>query len=957
MNPVLRGRSAELDAIGAALDGAAAGEQRILLIDGEAGIGKSRLLAEAAEQATARGFLVAAACGDEMERSRPFGVIADALGCTRTAEDPRRHAIASLLTGRDRVTGPVTVSSDPGLRYRVVDALCDLVSALAADQPVLLALDDLQWSDQATLVSLTNICQATVGLPVAVLGGHQPIARTSPLAGTIAALDDAGACHLSLAPLDDTAVHQVVADLLGAEPEPSLLDAVAGATGNPLFVIELIQSILGDPTAGRGTPLPVPSAATVPDSVRLAILRRLSTLPDTTLETLRFAALLGASFSPQELAVVTDRGVGDLLPALEAAITVKVIEEHDAALRFRHDLIREAIYADMTPTLRTALHREAAQRLSAASASVCRVAEQFARGAGPGDTEAADWFTRAARQAVTTAPETAVDFFARAAEVTAPDDPARDRALTERADALMLAGQAGDAVDACRALLAGAGDAATRAGARLRLGSALLVNGHPNEALTELDVVIGDGGGEDPRVVAGLAEVATARLWLGDFPGADAAAERALPAAERIGDARTVAASLATRSVTACMRAQMTRALALNDEALARAEASSDLAGHRFPVYATRGWILLELDRLEEARQALDQGRRLCDRLGVRWPLATYQAYLAVVRFSAGAWDDAVTELEAGIEFAEESGVTYALKPSYSALALIRLFRNDLAGTRRALERTTAMADRGSRLFDYRALWAEALATEAEGDPHGAYAMLAERWGLCREVSMAVDYPVVGPDLVRLSLDAGDTELAEQVTATVIAAAADIGVPSIVGAALRCRGLLEDDAEIMARAVDAYASGPRLFETALTCEEAAAAAERAGDRDRARGLLEQASGLFDRLDASRGTARVDAQLRRLGVRRGRRGPRNRPRWGWQSLTPTESIVAELVGEGLTNPQIAERLYVSRRTVQTHVSHIFTKLEIGSRARLATLVAEHRDADPADLGPSPVAPTS
>lgn len=250
MSPVLRGRSAELDAIGAALDGDAAGEQRILLIDGEAGIGKSRLLAEAAEQATARGFLVAAARGDEMERSRPFGVIADALGCTRTAEDPRRHAIASLLTGRDRATGPVTVSSDPGLRYRVVDALCDLVSALAADQPVLLALDDLQWSDQATLVSLTNICQATVGLPVAVLGGHQPIARTSPLAGTIAALDDAGAHHLSLAPLDDTAVHQVVADLLGAEPEPSLLDAVAGATGNPLFVIELIQSILGGPDRG-----------------------------------------------------------------------------------------------------------------------------------------------------------------------------------------------------------------------------------------------------------------------------------------------------------------------------------------------------------------------------------------------------------------------------------------------------------------------------------------------------------------------------------------------------------------------------------------------------------------------------------------------------------------------------------------------------------------------------------
>ncbi|HET8929116.1 MAG TPA: AAA family ATPase, partial [Acidimicrobiales bacterium] len=275
-DPKLRGRSAEIDQVEAALERSANGEQRIVLIDGEAGIGKSRLLTEAATRAAMRGFHVAAATGDEMELSRPFGLIADALGCNRTADDPRRAEIASLLAGRDRASGPVTVTSDPGLRFRVVDAICDLVVDLARDRPVCIALDDLQWADSATLLSMTNLCHATEGLPIALLAGHRPLGRTSPLSRTVAALDDAGAGHLSLRPLDDDAVHAVVADLLQREPDPGLLAAVSGATGNPLFVIELIQSIIGEYELAHGAEVSTVSAETLPDSVRLTILRRLS---------------------------------------------------------------------------------------------------------------------------------------------------------------------------------------------------------------------------------------------------------------------------------------------------------------------------------------------------------------------------------------------------------------------------------------------------------------------------------------------------------------------------------------------------------------------------------------------------------------------------------------------------------------------------------------------------------
>ena len=159
-------------------------------------------------------------------------------------------------------------------------------------------------------------------------------------------------------------------------------------------------------------------------------------------------------------------------------------------------------------------------------------------------------------------------------------------------------------------------------------------------------------------------------------------------------------------------------------------------------------------------------------------------------------------------------------------------------------------------------------------------------------------------------------------------------MPSLTGAALRCRGLAEDDAELLAAAVDAYARGPRPLELALAAEDAGRAMDRHGRADRARLLLGRAAAGYERLDAARDLARAESALRDLGIRRGRRGPRGRPRTGWPSLTVTELTVAGLVAEGLTNPQIGDRLYVSRRTVQTHLVHIFAKLDISSRAQLA-----------------------
>lgn len=168
--------------------------------------------------------------------------------------------------------------------------------------------------------------------------------------------------------------------------------------------------------------------------------------------------------------------------------------------------------------------------------------------------------------------------------------------------------------------------------------------------------------------------------------------------------------------------------------------------------------------------------------------------------------------------------------------------------------------------------------------------------------------------------------------------AADQDVPSLTGAAPRCRGLLTGDADVLLAAVEAYERSPRPLELALTREDAGQHLLSSGAVDAALPLLDRALVAFECLDAARDVARVRARVRTLDVRRGQRGTRRRPSVGWASLTPTERNVVGLVVEGLSNPQIGERLYVSRRTVQTHLVHVFAKLDVSSRAQLAAEAA-------------------
>ena len=705
--PGIRGRAAEISVLGEVLDRVASGRHAVVLIEGEAGIGKTRLLDAALQDARGRGMQVAAACAEELERTRPFGLVASMFGCARSAPDRRRAAIGELLApGGGEQPAPITVTSDPGLRFRAVDALADLGEELALAGPLVIGVDDLQWADASSLLTLGVLSRRVAYLPVGLIACFRPSPRPPDLDRLSATLEAAGARHLILGGLADQAVTDLVAEALAAAPGARLLAGISGAAGNPLFVTELLGALAQEGAIQTADGHADVAEMILPPTLRLTILRRLGFLPVSTLDTLRAAAVLGSSFTVTDLSVTTARPALELSRTLAEGITGQVLADDGERLRFRHDLIRDAIYEDLPLSIRRGLHQEAGQRLARAGAPSLQVAEHLARGARPGDAEAMAWLARAAREAAARSPDIAADLMGRAIGLTVPDDPARAGLIAEQASSLMLAGRIADAEAACRVVLGRDPGPRLAGTVRICLGQALLAQGQVRDALRELEQAAQSLTPGDVRQLASRAWAGHARLWLGDLDGAAAAAEQARRDAVSAGDYPSVSVAMTTLARVAEFRGQLGDALHIIDDAAGLADVSPDRLGHRYPVGTTRGHILIELDQLDAARSALDTGRRISEELGVRWPLPTYQVFLGFERFIAGEWDDAIAELEAGLELAEEIRDSYSRGYASGVLSLISFHRNDLG-----LAREAAMPPRG--------IWPAGVPGTARAGPRG----------------------------------------------------------------------------------------------------------------------------------------------------------------------------------------------------------------------------------------------
>ncbi len=934
----LVGRSAELEELKRVVSDAREGRPRLILIEGEPGIGKTRLLDEALGELDSNGTRLFRATCEELEKGRPFGVIADALRISRTAEDPRRKELSDLLNGTaDRgETGPAFPPTRSS-QYFVVEAVVTFLEELSADGPTLVAIDDLQWTDPESALVLHRMGRYARQLNASLFCSYRHRPREPHVERLIQSLAARGATKVNLAPLSPDDLAELVRETVGAEPGPTLLQQVAASGGNPFFATELLNTLSRDgsidTTPQGGAEL---AGANVPASLALTILHRLSFLSSETLEILRLSSILGSSFPVADLAVVMGRPPVDLLKPLREAIDARVLYEEGDRLAFRHDLIRESLYQDLPEPLRTTLHLEAGKALARHGAPPEDVAEHFVRGGRPGDHDAIQLLHAAAKAVVGRAPLVASDLLGKALSLTAPDDPARDRLLADRAVSLMWSGSLADAEAICRDALSVDQDARTEGVLLWCLVQTLLARGRPRDAADVVEAAVAS-----PRLLEGdrvrlQARGAMAKMLAGDLQDSAITAEQALVDSERVGDAAAVCIATMVLALCAYFSGEFQRAADLGTRAVALADRSRD--AHLSPLHLYLALILMDLDRFEEADEKFQLGRHVSEEIGSKWNIPIY--HWASTAFWSGRWDDAIADFETGLALAEEIGTRHGIVVSHAVRALIAIHRNEIAVAEEAVAAgEKEFSATGPQYRFHWMMWARALLREAQGHPQEALQTISAAWSICAATGVVAEYAVIAPDLVRLAVAEGDLALAREATAAVEEVAGRAEAPWTRGAASRCRGLVENDPQILLQAVQHYRRGPRPRELALACEDAAVALAADSDRDTAKPLLHDALRIYEELDAAGDAARAERRARAVGLARQTRSRRRKAVSGWESLTETELKVAGLVASGLSNPQIGERLFVSRRTVQTHVSHILAKLQLSSRVEVAAEAAK------------------
>jgi DNA-binding CsgD family transcriptional regulator len=647
--------------------------------------------------------------------------------------------------------------------------------------------------------------------------------------------------------------------------------------------------------------------------------------------------VLGIKFRVSDLVRMLAVPAGALVPSvLEAVVTGFVRDDGDHRV-FRHDLIRDALYYSLPAPLRRAMHLDAARALRSGGATPDGVAEHLVRAAERGDPTVIAWLREIAGQQAVRAPGSAAELLARALELTESSDPTRDEILAEQAATLIWSGRVVEGEEMCRKALARPQRPNIEAALRVGLTLALAARGRMADALQEVDAAAAS---------ATLSTGERARLWgwaaaihvvIGDLEGALAAANRAEDLAGEAGEDLAQCVALCVRGATLGYRGDAEGAVSLSEQAVRLAERPSSVAVRYVP-HVYQALALADLDRLEEARAVILRGRHLSEQHGTKWNLPFYQWSLMLVHFFSGMWDDALAEYDTGVELVEETGTRHGVL-AYTLHAMIAFYRNDLnaaEGMVRAAEEELQATG-----VQWRIGWTErarALLLDATGRTPEALESLAAAWQDCVDRQIASEFVELGPELVRLARRTGDHGLVRCVTDRVIGKSYDAGIPMRTAAGRVCLGLATSDPEELLHAVRIYRTTNRPLELGLACHDASSLLAEHGREQEAVVLAREALRTFSGLGASRGILLAQAHLRMLGVKAGARGTRNRPKTGWGSLTDTERQVVALVADGLSNPQIADRLYLSRRTVQTHVSHALAKLNCRSRAGLAALAA-------------------
>ena len=930
---VLAGRADEMALLDGLLRDLARGSGNAVLVEGEPGIGKTALvravLAGAAHGSSAGahhgaqwGYQVFWGAGDELGQELPLHPFLDALRVRAASVNARRSTIAGLLRGE--------VATDRGADVPAL--LAEQLIALVIDEtdvrPVALVIDDLHWADPASVKLWGRLARTAGQVPLLLIGLTRPVPQRANLLALRRVVNDA--YRVRLGALSQAAVAEVVGTLAGGPPDTGLLNLAAGAAGNPLYLTELFAALArSDGIAVSPAGAAQLAADNAPDSLPGAIADRLGFVSAPTREVLRAAALLGVEFAITDLTAVLGKTISDLVPALDEARAAGVLTDSGNGLAFRHPLIREALYAEMPASVRAAWHRDAGRALASAGAAPDRVARQLLRGPAAGEGWMLDWLATSADSLVGQAPGVAAELLAQTVAAI-PAGSGRHGWLAGRlADALYRTGDRAAAVRVAERALGHAADPDLVVDLHWTLAQCRMLTGSVEESFATIGRALAAPELSATHRARLLVLGARTHLYFGDVDAAGREANGALASAAGSGDGWATCWALHVLAVAATIRGELAEALPLYDRGLAVAETDPALADLGLLLLVNKAVTLCNLNGYDEALATAERARQLADQVGTTIRLAQAHGVLGQLFFETGRWDDALTEIDTVPMDLKEPGAACG---EFGTLAVISFHRNQPEAARRYLAAAEPHAERfGHRLMPP-LLLARSLDREQAGAGADALAVLTAALDANPDdIGEAED--LLG-DAVRLAVKTGDKTTAQTLTGQVTTLADGSQIRHQQANALYCRGLVDRDHVVLLEAAQRYAAAGRPLPKARALEAAAECLVEVEDRIGARLVFEQAIEVYELLGAEADLNRVQAEFRGHGIRRGPHSKHRQAQSGWESLTDMELRVAALVEEGLSNPEIAARLVLSRRTVSAHVSHILKKLDVATRAEVA-----------------------
>ena len=915
----LLGRDKELRQLQDASSELAHGRGSVLAIKGPAGIGKTALASSLAEHVEARGLPVIWARGDQLGQIRPFGCLIDALDCRLQHPDPARRRVAdALVSSASTGPDPFRFDTDGAWRFPVQESLLDLVLGLVDDQALLLVVDDVQWADAGSIGVLVALARRCASAPLLLSWTVRPNTEPLPLDQLRDRLDPDLLTEITVGPLGPEDTRRLGAQLTGQLVDSALGARLDRAAGNPFFISALAA---GD------------DAATPAD----AVLGRIQSLPAATIDLLSVAAVIGLHFGVAELRLMTDHATPELHVALGHAIDEDLVLPFGLGrFGFAHDLIRSAIEADLPASMRAALHRDAARAMQSSGADAGVVAHHLARGARPGDEVAAEQIRVACERVVRHDAPSACELLDSAAGLCVPGSLTWIAVVADRVMALQWSGDGHRALALADQALAQPMAIAASIRLRIARAAALGLIGDMIGAADEYRTL-----GEDPDVDPSaraqlLAELATIDAWGLDRERARNYAHQALELGRATGNLQAELQALCAWSTQATFDGDLQEGI---DQARLAVERGRSFTG---PSPARELYLALALglaDQHEEAAIWMQSGLRAADEVSDLWMLSRYQLGRMSLALLTGDWEAATADAEAVISLNADTGMVTGMPHAPSLAGIIAVSQG---ADRHVLARFRTLSHSiPPELAELSSLvflgWFEALVAEADGDLPTAVATMG--FLVDSTVAMApLAQTWMGAELVRLALAAGDRPRAEAVTSSLETLAAKMKSASALGIRDHSNALLALDAGdrdgaagFALRAASALRAAGWRPSLLRSLRLAVAADPSIGDREDGSiaaeiRVLETALGMTRRGGVGGAVNRADL-LATDDVFR------------W--LTPMERTIAELVAAGLTNPGIAQQLSISKRTVEYHISNVYSKLAVANRVAIANMVRSRR----------------